>query len=305
MALDSYTTALTISQAQLYQGGFDLARYTQANAYYSIGNVYFALAQETDDIEDSQQSFEQAEENYQKFLSRYGEEQSIPELQRATAYYKVGYVYEQRGGLFDSEEDFIHSIENYTDCTQVVENEKDLGSIEIANLCTTSKTRVQQHIASFKKVRGVKVAYLCTGRVQTDSQAAYALMRTAPYTIAKTTDPIKNGETVQIIREEDEWYELRIIVSNDPSLQGHEGWIERWLVDDEGVPACPKATPVPTVSTVRTTAPGPTPEPTMPMPVPVMPTPVPVMPMPVPVMPTPVPPTMSPTFPPLIITPPL
>ncbi|MEI6181088.1 MAG: hypothetical protein WCP31_10060 [Chloroflexales bacterium] len=48
------------------------------------------------------------------------------------------------------------------------------------------------------------------------------------------------------------WYRARIRTSSDSALIGRVGWVERWLVDDTGVPPMPTVTRVPpTVAPTR------------------------------------------------------
>jgi hypothetical protein len=99
-----------------------------------------------------------------------------------------------------------------------------------------------------KEVSGVLEDYLYTLRVAVEGKDVFTMMREQPDRDSTATAPLRNGDLLEIVSEEVEgWYQARIAQSSDPNsgeLEGQIWWIERWLVDNEGVP--PEPTPVPT-----------------------------------------------------------
>jgi hypothetical protein len=128
----------------------------------------------------------------------------------------------------------------------------------------------------------VRVDYNYTTRIASDDTGPYTRMRTAADVTSERTGYLRNGDTVAILRTDgDGWYEIRIESSADPEQVGMVGWIEHWLVDNEGVPPMPPATPMPPAAvpesyptaTPVVLPPAPQPPPPAPQPPPARPTP--------------------------------
>jgi hypothetical protein len=103
---------------------------------------------------------------------------------------------------------------------------------------------VQDYMTS-KPVGGVRAEYAYTNRV--NPAGPYTRMRAEPRVASTPVGMLYNDDTVDILRDNVEgWYLLRIFKSRDPGQQGVTGWIERWLIDNVGVPpASPTPTPLP------------------------------------------------------------
>jgi hypothetical protein len=105
---------------------------------------------------------------------------------------------------------------------------------------------VRDYIES-KTMAGVKAEYAYTDRV--NPAGPYTRMRAETNVKSTPVGMLHNGDGVDVLRNDvDGWYQLRIQTSRDPGQDGNTGWIERWLVDDVGVPpAPPTPTPLPVV----------------------------------------------------------
>jgi hypothetical protein len=105
---------------------------------------------------------------------------------------------------------------------------------------------VRNYIES-KTMAGVKAEYAYTNRVNPDGP--YTRMRAETNVESEPVGMLYNGDGVDVLQDDVEgWYQLRIQASRDPAQQSIIGWIERWLVDDIGVPPPPPTpTPLPVV----------------------------------------------------------
>jgi serine/threonine protein kinase len=91
-----------------------------------------------------------------------------------------------------------------------------------------------------KIVRGVLPQYDYTGRVASDATGAYTRMRAESNVDSTPSGPLRNKDSVEILRDDmDGWYRVRIRSSTDSAQVGTTGWVERWLVDNQDVPAKP------------------------------------------------------------------
>jgi hypothetical protein len=142
------------------------------------------------------------------------------------------------------------------------------------------------------EVQGVNAEYTYTQRVAVEGDKVYTRMRHQPDAASESSIELYNGDTVQILRESDDWYQARV-VTDDPERDGQIWWIERWLVEDEGVPPRPTPTPVP-----PTAAPQPQPQPQPDPPAPSQPEPQPQPDPPAPPQPQPQPQPDPPAPPP-------
>jgi hypothetical protein len=140
-----------------------------------------------------------------------------------------------------------------------------------------------------KTVEGVLGDYTYTNRVAVEGEDTYTFTRAQPNADSEQGAPLRNGDEVEILRDdEDGWYQVRIRESSTADVIGQVWWIERWLIDNEAVPAEPTAMPQPV---------APAPQPVRPQPQPVQPQPQPVQPQPQPVQPAPPPPPPPPANP--------
>jgi hypothetical protein len=115
-------------------------------------------------------------------------------------------------------------------------------------------------------VKGVLADYAYTGRVAVSGNEAFTRMRQQPDTSSERGATLRNGDTLEIVDNttSDTWYQARIRSSSDPENPvGQIWWIERWLVDNENVPAPPPPTSTPRPVIRRPTSrPAPRPAPT-------------------------------------------
>jgi hypothetical protein len=144
-------------------------------------------------------------------------------------------------------------------------------------------------------VSGVSEAFAYSNRIASDDAGYYTRMREQADAESSATDILRNGDVLEILNEQEAWYQARIRESGDPEAVGRIYWIEKWLVDGEPAPPTPTPTPVPpTAAPVRPTSPPVQVRPTSP-PVQVRPTSPPVQVRPT--SPPPPPPTPVPTQP--------
>jgi hypothetical protein len=101
-----------------------------------------------------------------------------------------------------------------------------------------------------KVVQGVLADYSFTNRVATDGADTYTGLRSEPNANSQPLGRLRNGDQIDILRDDvADWYQVRIGTSGDPAQVGVVGWIERWLVDNQGAPAAPRApTAIPTTA---------------------------------------------------------
>jgi hypothetical protein len=96
-------------------------------------------------------------------------------------------------------------------------------------------------------VSGVQTDYMYTYRVDEDKKGAFTKMREEADVHSDRIGLLRNGEKFQVLKQEDAWIYGEIISSQDKKQIGKKGYIEEWLLTDEGVPPEPTATPVPEV----------------------------------------------------------
>ncbi|OAN44635.1 serine/threonine protein phosphatase [Chloroflexus islandicus] len=97
--------------------------------------------------------------------------------------------------------------------------------------------------SSVRVVSGVRPDYRYTGRIEEDAQGAFTRIRVEPSPESAVTEPIRNGDEVDILSEQPAgWYRVRIRTSTDSGLIGSSGYVERWLIDNTGVPPPPTPT---------------------------------------------------------------
>lgn len=101
-----------------------------------------------------------------------------------------------------------------------------------------------------REMKGIKKEYLYTDRVTKDKTGWYTKMRVKTDEDSKRLEILRPGDKVRILKEDKkDWYYVQIFKSHDTKLEGKEGWIERWLVDNENVPKEPTPTPTNTKKT--------------------------------------------------------
>jgi hypothetical protein len=97
-----------------------------------------------------------------------------------------------------------------------------------------------------RQLQGILPQYDYTNRVGADAGGAYTAMRAEPNAAGQAIGRLRNGDMVDVLRNDvPDWYQLRVSASADAAQIGATGWLERWLVDNQGVPAAPVATPAP------------------------------------------------------------
>jgi uncharacterized protein YkwD len=99
-------------------------------------------------------------------------------------------------------------------------------------------------------VSGVQTDYMYTYRVDEDKKGAFTKMREEADVQSDRIGLLRNGEKFQVLKQEDGWIYGEIISSKDKKQIGKKGYIEEWLLTDQGVPPKPTATPVPEVQGV-------------------------------------------------------
>jgi serine/threonine protein kinase len=98
-----------------------------------------------------------------------------------------------------------------------------------------------------RPAQGVLAEYAYTGSVTADEAGAYAGLHAQADAGSATLGRLRNGDQIDLLRDDlADWYLVRINTSADPAQVGVVGWIQRWLIDNQGQPAPPTATPEPT-----------------------------------------------------------
>lgn len=98
-----------------------------------------------------------------------------------------------------------------------------------------------------REVKGVKTKYIYTDRVSKDKEGPYTKMREKADEDSKRLEILRPGDKVRVVKnDKKDWYFVQIFKSHDTKLEGKDGWIERWLIDDVNVPEEPTPTPSPT-----------------------------------------------------------
>jgi tetratricopeptide (TPR) repeat protein len=91
-----------------------------------------------------------------------------------------------------------------------------------------------------KTVQGIQPQYEHTGRIASDDAGTFTRLRAEANAESEPGAQLRNGDEVEILAIDTiDWYELRIRSSADAAQIGATGWIERWLVDNQGVPPTP------------------------------------------------------------------
>ncbi len=99
---------------------------------------------------------------------------------------------------------------------------------------TASAAAPQGELAA---VQGVLAQYTYTSRVATDGTGAYTRMRAQPDAASAPIGTLRNGDQVEVLETNaGGWLHVRIHTSADAAQVGVEGWIERWLVDNQNAP---------------------------------------------------------------------
>jgi hypothetical protein len=91
-----------------------------------------------------------------------------------------------------------------------------------------------------KVVQGVLARYTYTRRVASDATGPYTRMRADPNVDSRPAGPLRNDDGIEVLRDDVEgWYQVRVRSSGDPAQVHTTGWVERWLVDNQDMPAKP------------------------------------------------------------------
>jgi uncharacterized protein YkwD len=113
-----------------------------------------------------------------------------------------------------------------------------------------SPTPTKKEKPAIRELVGIQKEYLYTDRVTKDKEGWYTKLREKPDVDSKRKETIRTGDKVRVMKEENkDWYYVQIFKSHDIKLEGKEGYIEKWIVDDENVPKEP--TPTPTKAPVK------------------------------------------------------
>jgi hypothetical protein len=91
-----------------------------------------------------------------------------------------------------------------------------------------------------KTVQGIQPQYEHTGRIASDDAGTFTRLRAEANAESEPGAQLRNGDEVEILAIDTiDWYQLRIRSSADAAQIGATGWIERWLIDNQGVPPTP------------------------------------------------------------------
>jgi hypothetical protein len=107
-----------------------------------------------------------------------------------------------------------------------------------------------------REMKGIKKAYIYTDRITKDKTGYYTKMRKEADVKSDKADILRPGDKVRVMeskivtdkkeKTKTEWLYVQIFKSDKSELEGKNGWIERWIVDDINVPVEPTPTPSPT-----------------------------------------------------------
>jgi serine/threonine protein kinase len=90
---------------------------------------------------------------------------------------------------------------------------------------------------ALKEIQGVRAAYTYTGRVQSDASGAFTQMLDEPRPQGGPVAVVRADDQVDVLRDDVAgWYQVRLWIDGQTPRVNVTGWIERWLVDGEGVP---------------------------------------------------------------------
>jgi serine/threonine protein kinase len=118
--------------------------------------------------------------------------------------------------------------------------------LEVDGVLLVAPTVSLRDFIERKTMQGVLAEYVYTDRVTSDVVSAYTQMRVDPNVSSPPTGLLRNNDEIEILRDDvGGWYRIRIRSNNDPALIGTTGWVERWLVDNQGVPPSPTPTATP------------------------------------------------------------
>ncbi len=108
----------------------------------------------------------------------------------------------------------------------------------------TPKEEKKKEESPIREMKGIRKEYLYTDRVTHDKTGWYTKMRSAPDEDSKRLEILRPGDKIRVLKDNRKnWYYVQIFQSHDKKLEGKEGWIERWLVDNVNVPKEPTPTP--------------------------------------------------------------
>ena len=118
-------------------------------------------------------------------------------------------------------------------------------STDSASTNQSTENKKEEKKLGVKEVKGVKKEYEYTDRVVKGKTKWYTMTREHPDVDSERVEVLVNGDKVRAIKldQSEQWYFVEIFKSHDPELEGKQGWIETWLIDDEKVPVKPSPTP--------------------------------------------------------------
>lgn len=107
-----------------------------------------------------------------------------------------------------------------------------------------------------REMKGIKKTYIYTDRITKDKEGLYTKMRKEADVKSEKSETLRPGDKIRVLKSEiitnkkdktkTEWLYVQVFKSSKSEIEGKEGWIERWIVDDANVPAEPTPTPSPT-----------------------------------------------------------
>jgi serine/threonine protein kinase len=91
-----------------------------------------------------------------------------------------------------------------------------------------------------RTIRGVLPEYRYTGRITEDQSGPAAAMLAEPNAASAAAALVRNGDEVDVLRSDMEgWYQVRLTIRSQQTETQVVGWMERWLVDNQGAPQIP------------------------------------------------------------------
>lgn len=109
-----------------------------------------------------------------------------------------------------------------------------------------------------REMKGIKKAYIYTDRITKDKEGLYTKMRKEADAKSDKGETLRPGDKIRVMesktvtdkkdKSKTEWLYVQVFKATKPEIEGKNGWIERWIVDDVNVPAEPTPTPSPTTA---------------------------------------------------------
>lgn len=149
----------------------------------------------------------------------------------------VGAPLEEKNEIGDEDNAEADEAKKETDSAEKKKKDDDVRGITIEE--DASQTKDASVV-----VAGVSEEYIYTNRVAIDKKGAFTKMRSEADEGSERVGELRNGDLFTIWKTNTEgWYYGKIASSEDKDLVGTEGWIEKWLVTGDNVPAPPEPEP--------------------------------------------------------------